>query len=158
MVSTEQARKLMKARLNRLESDTSLDGLFEEIIRASAEEIEKTGIKLQDTSQDMMLVVDTAVWRYQSRDSQAGMPDWLRLRRRERWLNERRNADGEPETAEDTDADSAGDGSESTGTAGSDGTDNGTENGSAGDGSEITGTAGSAGMDGGNGTAEEAGT
>ena len=35
-----------------------------------------------------MLVVDVAVWQYSNRDSAAGMPPWLRLRRRERWLRE----------------------------------------------------------------------
>ena len=37
---------------------------------------------------DLMLVVDMAVYQYQNRDSNAGMPEWLRLRRRERWLKE----------------------------------------------------------------------
>lgn len=90
MIQTSMALQLMKARLNRLPSDTSLDELFEVTIAASAEEIEKTGITLTDSVQDMMLVVNTAVWHYQARDSQAGMPEWLRLQRRERWLNERK--------------------------------------------------------------------
>ena len=55
------ALPLMKARMNRLEGDTSLD-------------------------------TNTAVWHYQSRDSQAGMPEWLRLQRRERWLCEGRDS------------------------------------------------------------------
>ena len=35
-----------------------------------------------------MLVVDTTVYQYQNRDKPGGMPEWLRLRRRERWLRE----------------------------------------------------------------------
>ena len=35
-----------------------------------------------------MLVVDYAVEQYQSRDKPGGLPDWLRLRRRERWVRE----------------------------------------------------------------------
>lgn len=93
MIDVNIALDLMKARLNRLAGDTSLDGLFVTILQASAEELEKTGIQLNDTAQDVMLVVNTAVWHYQSRDSQTGMPDWLRLQRRERWLNERRGTD-----------------------------------------------------------------
>lgn len=93
MIDINVALDLMKARLNRLAGDTSLDGLFVTTLQASAEELEKTGIQLTDTAQDVMLVVNTAVWHYQSRDSQTGMPDWLRLQRRERWLNERRGTD-----------------------------------------------------------------
>lgn len=93
MIDVNIALDLMKARLNRLAGDTSLDGLFVTTLQASAEELEKTGIQLNDTAQDVMLVVNTAVWHYQSRDSQTGMPDWLRLQRRERWLNERRGTD-----------------------------------------------------------------
>ena len=39
---------------------------------------------------DLMLVVDSAVWAYQNRDKPGGMPDWLRLRRRERWISQER--------------------------------------------------------------------
>ena len=36
-----------------------------------------------------MLCVDYVVWQYQNRDAAGAMPDWLRLRRRERWLQQR---------------------------------------------------------------------
>ena len=51
-------------------------------------QLEQLLIKLDDGNEDLLLVVDTAVWQYQNRDSGAGMPEWLRLRRRERWLQQ----------------------------------------------------------------------
>lgn len=82
------ALALMKARLNRLASDTTLDTYFQARISAAIDELTATGIVLDDEQEDLLLVVDTAVWQYQNRDSGSGMPDWLRLRRRERWLQQ----------------------------------------------------------------------
>ena len=79
---------IVKARLNRLPSDTSLDEYLSARIEAAANELTKIGITLDDSTDDLMLVVDTAVWQYSNRDKPGGMPDWLRLRRRERWLRE----------------------------------------------------------------------
>ena len=83
-----QALSLMKTRLNRLPGDTSLDSYFSARITAAAEELEATGITLTDSTADLMLVVDYAVWQYQNRDHPGSMPDWLRLKRRERWLGD----------------------------------------------------------------------
>ena len=78
---------LMKARLNRLESDTSLDEYLSSRIYAAEEYLNGIGIHLkEDSTEDLLLLVDVAVWQYQNRDKPGGMPDWLRLRRRERWL------------------------------------------------------------------------
>lgn len=82
------ALSLVKARLNRTASDTTLDGYFAQRIGAAASELEGTGIRLTDSADDLMLLVDYAVWSYSNRDSSGSMPDWLRLRRRERWLRE----------------------------------------------------------------------
>ena len=87
-VDTTQALALVKTRLNRLQSDTTLDAYFTARINAAVQELEGTGIRLADSAEDLMLVVDYTVWAYQDRDSAAGMPDWLRLRRRERWIRE----------------------------------------------------------------------
>ena len=87
------ALALVKARLNRMAADTSLDEHFLQRIDAAAAELEGTGISLTDSADDLMLLVDYTVWQYQNRDSNAGMPDWLRLRRRERWLRQRREGD-----------------------------------------------------------------
>jgi len=87
-VNTRDALALVKVRLNRLPGDTSLDTYLGYRIEAAIEELESTGIKLDDGNEDLLLVVDTAVWQYQNRDGGGGMPDWLRLRRRERWLQQ----------------------------------------------------------------------
>ncbi len=88
------ALELVKARLNRLPGDTSLDDYLLARIDAAAQSLESTGIRLTDSAKDLMLLVDSTVWEYQSRDKSGGMPDWLRLRRRERWLNEREKEAG----------------------------------------------------------------
>ena len=83
---------LVKARLNRLAADTSLDQYFMQRIEAAEAELKGAGISLTDSADDLMLVVDYTVWQYQNRDNAGAMPDWLRLRRRERWLREKREA------------------------------------------------------------------
>lgn len=87
-MNTETVLGLVKARLNRLASDTTLDEYLTQRILAAIDELTGIGINLGDTVEDMMLVVDTTVYQYQNRDKPGGMPEWLRLRRRERWLRE----------------------------------------------------------------------
>ena len=82
----QTALAMMKARLNRLPEDTSQDGYLTARIESAAGELKRDGIELTPGMEDTMLLVDKAVWDYQSRDKSAGMPEWLRLRRRERWL------------------------------------------------------------------------
>lgn len=89
-VSTETALGLVKSRLNRMAADTSLDDYFRQRIAAAVAELEGTGISLTGSPDDLMLVVDYTVWQYQNRDSAGSMPEWLRLRRRERWLRQER--------------------------------------------------------------------
>lgn len=89
-VSTETALGLVKSRLNRMAADTSLDDYFRQRIAAAVAELEGTGISLTGSPDDLMLVVDYTVWQYQNRDSAGSMPEWLRLRRRERWLRGKR--------------------------------------------------------------------
>lgn len=84
------ALQLVKTRLNRAQADTTLDEYLVERIDAAEGELKKTGITLTDSAEDMMFLVDYTVWQYQNRDKSAGMPDWLRLRRRERWLQQQR--------------------------------------------------------------------
>lgn len=85
----DSALSMVKARLNRLPGDTSLDGYLSARIDAAAAALENTGILIADTPEDLMLVVDMSVWDYQNRDKPGAMPEWLRLRRRERWLHQR---------------------------------------------------------------------
>lgn len=92
-VNETTALALMKARLNRLQSDTSLDSYFQARITAAREYLTNIGIQLSDSQEDLLLVVDFAVWEYQNRDKPGNMPDWLRLHRRERWL--RTQSEGE---------------------------------------------------------------
>lgn len=80
---------LVKARLNRLPSDASLDDYLTKRIEAASLELEKTGIRLSTSdARDQMLLCDLVVWQYQNRDKPGSMPDWLRLARRERWLQQ----------------------------------------------------------------------
>lgn len=87
-VDNTQALSLVKARLNRLSTDTTLDGYLTTRIMAAEQAIEATGIVLTTSVADLMLVVDYTVWEYQNRDKPGSMPDWLRLRRRERWVRQ----------------------------------------------------------------------
>lgn len=84
-VLSSRALDLVKQRLNRL--DSNLDDYLGKVIESSAMELGRSGILLQDDTDDLMLLVDYAVWRYQNRDQPGGMPAWLSLRRRERFLS-----------------------------------------------------------------------
>ena len=85
-VNESTALDLVKARLNRLPGDTSLDTYLAARIEAAIQELTRIGIDLTGDSDDLMLVVDYTVHQYQNRDITGSMPEWLRLRRRERWL------------------------------------------------------------------------
>ena len=86
-VDEAQALTLMKARLNRPAADTSLDDYFTFRILAAVEKLnDMMPNKLDSSTNDLMLVVDYAVWQYQDRDKNTGDPPWLRQRLRERHL------------------------------------------------------------------------
>ena len=87
-VNESMALDLVKARLNRLPGDTSLDEYLTARVSAAVQELTRIGIVPTESTEDLILVVDYTVWSYQNRDNPGGMPDWLRLRRRERWLTE----------------------------------------------------------------------
>lgn len=81
---------VVKARLNRLASDTSLDDYLKQRIEAADAELAGNGINLvADDTRDSVFLADVVVWQHNNRDKADGMPDWLRLARRERWLRER---------------------------------------------------------------------
>lgn len=87
MPNLENALTLMKSRLNRLSTDTSLDDTF--VIRLQGAQEELNGMfrqDLTDSTADLILLVDYTVWGYQNRDKSGAMPDWLRLKLRERFL------------------------------------------------------------------------
>ena len=84
------ALPLVKARRNRLVTDTSMDGYLTSRITGVIQQMAKIGITLDAAStDDLLLLVDWTVWEYSNRDKAGGVPEWLRLRRRERWLNKR---------------------------------------------------------------------
>lgn len=85
-VNESTALELVKARLNRLPTDTSLDTYLQTRISAAVQELTRIGIDLTGNNDDLLLVVDYTVHQYQNRDTAGSMPEWLRLRRRERWL------------------------------------------------------------------------
>ena len=87
-VNESLALDLVKARLNRLPGDTSLDEYLTARIGAAVQELTRVGIVPTESTEDLILVVDYAVWQYQNRDNPGSMPEWLKLRRRERWLTE----------------------------------------------------------------------
>ena len=81
---------IVKARLNRLASDISMDGYLKQRIEAADAELARNGINLTaDDIDDEVLLADYTAWKYSNRDQNTGMPEWLRLARRERWLKER---------------------------------------------------------------------
>lgn len=82
----QTALSLLKSRLNRLEEDTSLNEVLSMRIEEAAEELEHIGIALDNSTRDMMLIVDYAAWKYQNRDKAGQMPEWLKRERFERWL------------------------------------------------------------------------
>lgn len=84
--SKKQALSLMRTRLNRTPGETALDDYFTARLEAAEKAFAKEGIILGDGMDDVLLLVDKAVWDYQNRDKQQGEPDWLRARRRGRWL------------------------------------------------------------------------
>lgn len=85
---------IVKARLNRLASDTSLDAYLKTRIRAADAELSRNGIKLvAENVDDGVFLADFVAWKHLNRDKNTGMPDWLRLARRERWLKERGSSD-----------------------------------------------------------------
>lgn len=82
------ALDLVKARLNR--ADDALDDYLSARIEAAADDLQAMGVPLDlyDTA-DTVFLADYVCWSYLNRDKQDGMPQWLRLMIRERWLKNR---------------------------------------------------------------------
>ena len=78
--------EIVKARLGRM--DTALDEYLKELIAAAVGKLGNAGIHVQPTAEDNVLVADYTVWMYQNRDKKDGMPEWLSVERRERWLQD----------------------------------------------------------------------
>lgn len=80
---------LVKQRKDMLTGINQRDDYMMMRIKAVVSELERTGIHLTDSIDDLLLVVDMAVWQYNNRDQSGAEPEWLRQRRRERWLADR---------------------------------------------------------------------
>lgn len=81
------ALSLLKERLDRMPEDTARDNYLTTRIEQAIGELERPGITLTDSVDDLMLVVDVAAWNYANRDKQTGEPEWLRRKIVRRWLN-----------------------------------------------------------------------
>jgi hypothetical protein len=88
------ALSTLKARLNRPAADTSLDAYLAARLSAAQEQLNRMlPESLDDSTADLMLLVDFTAWQYASRDKMTGDPPWLRQRLRERHLR-RTGGDG----------------------------------------------------------------
>ena len=87
-MDTTTALSLVKARLNRLAGDTTLDEYLTTRIQAAEAKLNSMmpSALQSESTEDLMLLVDYTVWQYQSRDKTGGDPEWLRMRLRERYL------------------------------------------------------------------------
>ena len=87
-----QAYALLLARRDRagLQQPEALEAYYKSALAAAQQELQSTGISLSDTLSDVLLLVDVASWNLSNREKTGKMPEWLRLKRRERWLQERR--------------------------------------------------------------------
>lgn len=78
---------IVKARLNRLASDITLDAYLTQRIEAANVKLRRTGITLiENDPEDQLFLADYVAWEYGNRDKPGSMPEWLRLARRERFL------------------------------------------------------------------------
>lgn len=86
-IDVEASYKLLLARLDRagMPPPPALDHYWHQVLNAAIKEIEKKGVTLEDTIDDEMLAADYAAWMLDSRDNGGGMPEWLRIRLRDRW-------------------------------------------------------------------------
>ena len=84
-----QALSLAKARLHRLQEDTSLDSFLTACIDGAAAYLADRGIHLDEANaHDLQVLVNEAVFSYGSREKPGPRPDWLRQEQRERWLRD----------------------------------------------------------------------
>ena len=82
---------MLRARLD--EPPHELDEFLRSVIFGVMSDLEAVGIHLQDSDAgDILFVTDMSAWKYSCRDKAEGMPEWLRLARRERYLREVRDA------------------------------------------------------------------
>ncbi len=91
-VTVDLAYDLLLARRDRagLALPPAQEAYYKSALSGAQEELANAGIHLTNSTADTLLLVDVAAWNLSNRDKAEGMPQWLRLKRRERWLRERR--------------------------------------------------------------------
>lgn len=95
--TTDTVLSMVRDRLDYAPGFTARDGQLRNRIDGVIRELERKGIRVihegkADIAEidDVMLVVDMAVWQQNNRDKAESDPPWLRQRLRDRWLSERR--------------------------------------------------------------------
>lgn len=96
--AVEDVLQMLKGRRGRLNSATAQDEYLRMRILAAADQMESIGMPLHDNPEDKIFLADYVDWEYSNRDKPGGMPDWLRLRRRERWLKAQTEKEAENDT------------------------------------------------------------
>jgi hypothetical protein len=83
----EASYRLLLARLDRagMPPPPALDQYWRRVLDAAVEKLRRMGIELTGSIDDEMLAADYAAWMLDSRDNGGGMPEWLRIRLRDRW-------------------------------------------------------------------------
>lgn len=93
MPDINTALLMVKTRLNRMAGDTSLDEYLIIRIQGAVEQLNRMmRFDLDDSTADLLLLVDFTVWQYQNRDQSGAQPAWLRQRLRERFLRKGQDA------------------------------------------------------------------
>lgn len=77
---------ITKTRLGRLAPDADLDALVNLYVDSAVAQLESEGISLTDDANDLTIVIDLAVHKYNRRDKDAPMPEALRWEIQDRWL------------------------------------------------------------------------
>ena len=92
MVNAETAFELLKSRMDRggLPVPEAQETYWRQRLEAATEELERMGIRLEDTPSDLMLLADFTAYKITNRDDPRAMPAWLRLELRERWISQER--------------------------------------------------------------------
>jgi len=91
MPNMKLAYELLLTRLDRggTTPPESLADYLHRRLEAAAQQLQREGIVLEDTTRDTMLLVDLAAWQHQNRDNPGATPAWLRAEKRNRWIQQR---------------------------------------------------------------------
>lgn len=88
-INVDTAIAMVKQRKDWLNTANPKDLYISMRVNETIGELRDMGIHLVDTPQDLMLVVDIVVWKYNNRDKSQAEPQWLRDAKNTRWMNDR---------------------------------------------------------------------